>query len=191
MTKNMMICGVGGQGSLLASRILGQAALSQGWDTKVSEVHGMSQRGGSVVTYVRYSTNGRVASPVICKGEADVLISFEQLETARWLPFLKKNGKIITSTQKIYPMPVIAGNAEYPQNIIEEIEKLDVNISECDAIDVARKLGNEKVANVVLIGLYAKYSDLDKQIFTDAVKACVPEKFLQLNLTAFEAGYNY
>ena len=186
-----MICGVGGQGSLLASRIIGQVALSQGWDTKVSEVHGMSQRGGSVVTYVRYSTDGKVASPVINRGEADVLISFEQLETARWLPYLKKDGKIVTSTQKIYPMPVIAGNAEYPQNIIESIKALGVNISECDAIEEAKKLGNEKAANVVLIGLFAKHSDVDKQIFLDAVKECVPEKFLELNLAAFEAGYNY
>lgn len=190
MTKNILICGVGGQGSLLASRILGQVAISQGWDTKVSEVHGMSQRGGSVVTYVKYSDTGKVASPVICRGEADVIISFEQLETARWLPFLKKDGKIVTSTQKIYPMPVISGNAVYPESLIEKIRENGNVVVECDAVDIAKALGNVKVANVVLIGLYAKHSGFDKEIFLEAVRECVPEKFLELNLKAFEAGYN-
>lgn len=190
MTKNILICGVGGQGSLLASRILGQVAISQGWDTKVSEVHGMSQRGGSVVTYVKYSDTGKVASPVICRGEADVIISFEQLETARWLPFLKKDGKIVTSTQKIYPMPVISGNAVYPESLIEKIRENGNVVVECNAVDIAKALGNVKVANVVLIGLYAKHSGFDKEIFLEAVRECVPEKFLELNLKAFEAGYN-
>lgn len=190
MTKNILICGVGGQGSLLASRILGQVAISQGWDTKVSEVHGMSQRGGSVVTYVKYSDTGKVASPVICRGEADVIISFEQLETARWLPFLKKDGKIVTSTQKIYPMPVISGNAVYPESLIEKIRENGNVVVECNAVDIAKALGNVKVANVVLIGLYAKHSGFDKEIFLEAVSECVPEKFLELNLKAFEAGYN-
>ena len=190
MTKNILICGVGGQGSLLASRILGQVAISQGWDTKVSEVHGMSQRGGSVVTYVRYSDNGKVASPVICRGEADALISFEQLETARWLPYLKKGGKIVTSTQKIFPMPVIAGAAVYPESLLDKIKETGTTVIECDAISITRELGNDKVANVVLIGLYAKHSGFDKEIFLDAVRECVPAKLLDLNLRAFEAGYN-
>lgn len=190
MTKNIMICGVGGQGSLLASRILGQVAVSQGWDTKVSEVHGMSQRGGSVVTYVRYSDDGEVSSPVICKGEADVLISFEMLETLRWLPYLKSDGKIVTSTQRINPMPVIAGVTEYPEDILKKVRDTGIETISCDAIGIARDLGNEKVANVVLIGLYSKHSGFKKEIFLEAVKECVPERFLEMNLKAFEAGYN-
>lgn len=189
MKKNILICGVGGQGSLLASRILGQVAILNGWDTKVSEVHGMSQRGGSVVTYVRYSDSGSVSSPVICRGEADVLISFELLETARWLPYLKKGGKIVTSTQKIYPMPVIAGVAQYPESLMDRIAATGADIAFCDAVNVAKELGNEKAANVVLIGLYAKHSGIDKAVFLSAIEECVPERFIELNLAAFEAGY--
>ena len=190
MNKNILICGVGGQGSLLASRILGQVAILKGWDTKVSEVHGMSQRGGSVVTYVRYSDNCPVSSPVICKGEADVLISFELLETARWLPYLKKGGKVVTSTQKIYPMPVISGAAKYPENLLDKITATGSDIVSCDAVKIAKELGNEKAANVVLIGLYAKHSGIDKAVFLAAIEECVPERFIELNLAAFEAGYN-
>ena len=190
MNKNILICGVGGQGSLLASRILGQVAILQGWDTKVSEVHGMAQRGGSVVTYVRYSDNGNVSSPVICKGEADVLIGFELLETARWLQYLKKGGQIVTSTQKIYPMPVIAGTAKYPENLMEKIEASGAEIAHCDAVGIAKNLGNEKAANVVLIGLFAKHSGIEKAVFLAAIEESVPERFVELNLAAFEAGYN-
>lgn len=190
MNKNILICGVGGQGSLLASRILGQVAIIKGWDTKVSEVHGMSQRGGSVITYVKYSDNGSVSSPVICKGEADVLISFELLETARWLPYLKKGGKVVTSTQKIYPMPVISGAIQYPENLMKKITATGADVAFCDAVNIAKELGNEKAANVVLIGLYAKHSGIDKAVFFTAIEECVPARFIELNLIAFEAGYN-
>jgi len=125
-TKSIMIVGVGGQGSLLASRIIGNVLLSQGYDVKVSEVHGMSQRGGSVVTYVKYGD--KVYSPVIEKGEADIIVSFELLEAARWVSYLKKNGHLITSTQTLDPMPVITGNAEYPADIAEKIEALGIDI---------------------------------------------------------------
>ena len=118
-TKNIMIVGVGGQGSLLASKLLGHLLMSQGYDVKVSEVHGMSQRGGSVVTYVRYGD--KVFSPVIDKGEADYIVSFEILEAARWLPFLKKDGQIVTNTQQIDPMPVITGAAEYPSDLVKKL----------------------------------------------------------------------
>ena len=185
--KNIMIVGVGGQGSLLASRILGNALMAQGYDVKVSEVHGMSQRGGSVVTYVRYGKE--VYSPVVCKGEADFLISFEQLETARWLPYLKIGGTVVTSTQKTNPMPVITGVAKYPENIIEKIQSKGVKVYSADALGIAKKCGSEKAANVVLIGMLAANSEIPKEIFVEAVKQCVPEKFRQLNLDAFEAGY--
>ena len=174
-TTNIMITGVGGQGTLLASRILGNAFISLGYDVKVSEVHGMSQRGGSVVTYVKYGKE--VFSPVICRGEADFLLSFELCETARYLPYLKKGGIVVTSTQKINPMPVIMGAAKYPEDIIGKIQSKGVKLMYADALQLAEECGSSKAANVVLIGMFAKHSDIDKKVFLDAVDACVPEKF--------------
>ena len=150
-TKSIMIVGVGGQGSLLASRIIGNVLLSQGFDVKVSEVHGMSQRGGSVVTYVKYGDE--VCSPVVNKGEADIIISFEQLEAARWLAYLKKGGHLVTSTQQIDPMPVITGAAQYPENIIEKIKAQDIDVTAVDALSLAEQAGTAKASNVVLMGV--------------------------------------
>ena len=185
-TKNIMIVGVGGQGSLLASRILGAAALSSGYDVKVSEVHGMSQRGGSVVTYVRYGEN--VASPVICEGEADVILSFEKLEAARWLSYLRIGGTIVTGTQEINPMPVITGAAQYPDALCEKIKALGVDIISEDAVAIAEKAGSEKAANVALIGLAAHVLGFDAAALRDAVAACVPAKARDINLRAFDAA---
>lgn len=185
-TKSIMIVGVGGQGSLLASRLLGNVLLSQGFDVKVSEVHGMSQRGGSVVTYVKYGE--KVYSPVIEKGEADVIISFEELEAARYLPYLKKGGHIITSTQKIDPMPVITGAAEYPSDIVKKIEEKGVKVTAVDALSLAEQAGNSKASNVVLMGVASKSTDFDVSVWHNAIKACVPPKFLELNQKAFELG---
>lgn len=187
MTKNIMIVGVGGQGTLLASRILGNTVINEGYDVKVSEVHGMSQRGGSVVTYVKYGE--RVDSPVICRGEADFLLSFELCEAARWLPYLKKDGIVVTSTQQIMPMPVIIGAAEYPSDIEEKIKAQGVKLMSADALTLAEECGTSKAANVVLIGMFAKHSDIAKEEYVKAIKACVPAKFLELNLEAFEKGY--
>ena len=187
-TTNILIAGVGGQGTLLASRILGRVFISEGHDVKVSEVHGMSQRGGSVVTYVKYGQ--KVESPVICKGEADFLISFEQCETARWLPYLKKGGIVVTSTQKTSPMPVIMGVKEYPPEIMEKIDALGINIMSADALSIAEACGTSKAANVVLMGMFAKHSDIPKEVFVKAVEDSVPEKTRSINLAAFEAGYN-
>ena len=186
-TTNIMITGVGGQGSLLASRILGNTFMSLGYDVKVSEVHGMSQRGGSVVTYVKYGDE--VASPVICKGEADFLISFELLEAARWLPYLKKDGVVVTSTQSINPMPVIMGVKEYPENIAEKIEAKGIKLMKADALAVAEECGSSKASNVVLIGMFAKHSDIPKEVFLKAVEESVPAKFKDLNIEAFNRGY--
>lgn len=185
-TKSIMIVGVGGQGSLLASRLLGNVLLSQGFDVKVSEVHGMSQRGGSVVTYVKYGE--KVYSPVIEKGEADVIISFEELEAARYLPYLKKGGHIITSTQKIDPMPVITGAAEYPTDIVKKISEKGVKVTAVDALSLAEAAGNSKASNVVLMGVASKSTDFDVSVWQEAIKACVPPKFLELNQKAFELG---
>lgn len=187
-TKSIMIVGVGGQGSLLASRLLGNVLLAQGFDVKVSEVHGMSQRGGSVVTYVKYGD--KVYSPVIEQGEADAVISFEQLEAARWLPYLKKGGHLITSTQKIDPMPVITGAMEYPEDIIKKIFDLGVDITAVDALKLAEEAGNSKASNVVLMGVVSTKMDFDDKLWQDAIEQCVPEKFLELNKKAFELGKN-
>ena len=183
-TKNIMIVGVGGQGSLLASRILGTAALESGYDVKVSEVHGMSQRGGSVVTYVRYGDS--VASPVICEGEADVILSFEKLEAARWLPYLKIGGTLVTSIQEINPMPVITGAAAYPDEICEKIKALGVDIIAEDAQAIAKEAGSEKASNVALIGLAAHVLGFEREILRASVKACVPQKAKEINLKAFD-----
>lgn len=185
-TKNIMIVGVGGQGSLLASRILGAAAMASGYDVKVSEVHGMSQRGGSVVTYVRYGEG--VASPVICEGEADVILSFEMLEAARWLPYLRTGGTIVTGTQKINPMPVITGAAKYPEEIDEKIRALGVKLVAEDAAAIAAEAGSEKTANVALIGLAAHVLGFDADVLRKAVEDCVPAKAREINLRAFDAA---
>lgn len=184
---NIMIVGVGGQGTLLASRILGKVAIKEGFDVKVSEVHGMSQRGGSVVTYVKYGD--KVYSPIIDKGEADLILAFEELEAYRALPFLKKDGKIIVNTQQMNPMPVITGAMEYPQNIQQKIDE-KVNLQAVDALSVAIEAGTFKAVNVVLIGLLAKSMSITKEVWIETIKETVPPKFVELNLKAFEMGYN-
>ena len=187
-TKSVMIVGVGGQGSLLASRLLGNVILAKGYDVKVSEVHGMSQRGGSVVTYVKYGE--KVFSPVIEKGEADVIISFEQFEAARWLPYLKKGGKIITSVQKLDPMPVITGAASYPEDLVEKMCAKGIDVTAVDALSLAEEAGNAKASNVVLMGVVSTKTDFEDEIWQQALEQCVPPKFLDLNKKAFELGKN-
>lgn len=183
---NIMIVGVGGQGTLLASRILGNTAIKEGYDVKVSEVHGMSQRGGSVVTYVKYGD--KVYSPIIDRGEADLILAFEMLEAMRALPYLKKGGRIIANTQHMNPMPVITGAMSYPENIEEKLSA-KVDLRAVDALSLAEKAGNIKAVNVVLIGLLAKSTDVDKQVWLDVIKETVPEKLLDVNLKAFNLGY--
>ncbi|MBE6841694.1 MAG: indolepyruvate oxidoreductase subunit beta [Oscillospiraceae bacterium] len=184
--KSVMIVGVGGQGSLLASRILGNVLMEQGYDVKVSEVHGMSQRGGSVVTYVKYGE--KVYSPVIEKGEADAIIAFEQLEAARYVPYLKENGHLIVSTQKIDPMPVITGAMKYPEDIIGKLKAKDIDVIAVDALSLAEEAGNPKSSNVVLMGVLSKRLGFEREVWINALKQCVPEKFLELNMKAFELG---
>lgn len=187
-TKNIMIVGVGGQGSLLASKMLGSLLLSQGYDVKVSEVHGMSQRGGSVVTYVRYGD--KVASPVIDKGEADYIVSFELLEAARWLPFLKKDGQIVTNVQQIDPMPVITGAAEYPENLVEKLNESGAKVDAIDCVKLAEEAGSVKAVNLVLMGRLSHYFNLPEEAWMDALEANVPPKFVELNKKAFALGKN-
>ena len=185
--KNILIVGVGGQGTLLASKLMGKCFLQEGYDVKVSEVHGMSQRGGSVITYVRYGE--KVYSPVIEKGEADIIISFEQLESARWLPWLKKDGVLISSTQKIDPMPVIMGKAEYPADVLPSIRAKGVELVEVDALGLALEAGTAKCANIVLLGAAVRFLGIDKEMWVDIIKSTVPPKTVDVNLKAFELGY--
>ena len=182
-----MIVGVGGQGTLLASRVLGRVMLDAGYDVKVSEVHGMSQRGGSVVTYVRWGE--KVESPVINEGEADVLLAFEQLEAARFLPYLKKDGVVVTNTQKIDPMPVITGAASYPDALLEKIEATGVRMTALDALALANEAGSQKAVNVVLIGAMASSLDIPEENWIAAIEKTVPAKFLEMNKRAFALGY--
>lgn len=186
-TTNIMIVGVGGQGTLLASRILGNAIIRQGFDVKVSEVHGMSQRGGSVVTYVKYGD--AVHSPIIDRGEADIILAFELLEAYRALPWLKKGGKIIVNDQQINPMPVITGSCEYPANIREKLDQR-IDLTAVDALSLAKQAGNIKAVNVVLISVMAKNTDIPYEEWIETVRTSVPEKFLEVNLKAFDLGYN-
>lgn len=189
-TKNIMIVGVGGQGTLLASKLLGRLLLGKGFDVKVSEVHGMSQRGGSVVTYVRWGD--RVCSPIIDKGQADCILSFELLEAARYTEYLKPGGRIIVNSQQINPMPVIAGAAVYPEKLEEKLEEklsaLEINVDALDALSLAEEAGSSKAVNLVLMGRLAKHFDFTDEEWMAAIEESVPPKFLELNRKAFELG---
>ena len=187
-TQNIMIVGVGGQGSLLASKLLGRMLLQKGYDIKVSEVHGMSQRGGSVVTYVRYGD--KVYSPVIDKGEADFIVSFEVLEAARWLSYLKPDGQIVTSTQQIDPMPVITGAAVYPEDLVAKMKATGAKVDALDCLALAEQAGSSKAVNIVLMGRLSHYFDLPEEAWQKSLEAMVPPKFLELNKKAFAFGRN-
>lgn len=184
-----MIVGVGGQGTLLASRVLGNVALKKNFDVKVSEVHGMAQRGGSVVTYVKMGS--KVFSPLIEKGEADVILAFEQMEALRWADYLKEGGDIIINEQRIDPMPVITGKAKYPERIIQKLNERFKNTMTIDALKIAKECGNIKAINIVLLGLLAKSIDIAKEVWLEAIREVVPAKVLEVNLKAFEAGYKH
>ena len=186
-TKNIMIVGVGGQGSLLASRLLGTVLTDEGYDVKVSEVHGMSQRGGSVVTYVRYGD--KVYSPIVTDGECDFIISFEKLEAARYAGCLRKGGKIIVNTQEIDPMPVITGAAEYPADVLETMKAQGFDVDDFDALAPAMEAGSAKAVNIVLMGHFAKCTDIPKEKWIQALNKVIQPKFLEMNLRAFELGY--
>lgn len=185
-TKNIMIVGVGGQGTLLASKLLGRVLLESGYDVKVSEVHGMSQRGGSVVTYVRYGE--KVYSPVIDRGEADVIVSFELLEAARWIEYLKKDGLLVTNTQEINPMPVITGSAVYPENLVEKMRAQGIRVDADDFLAIAEEAGSAKAVNIALMGRMSRSWDIPVESWMMAMEKTVPAKFLELNRKAFLLG---
>lgn len=186
-TKNIMIVGVGGQGTLLASKLLGRLLLTRDYDVKVSEVHGMSQRGGSVVTYVRYGD--KVYSPIIDKGEADFILSFELLEAARAAEWLKEDGILITNMQEINPMPVITGAMNYPENLLEKLKELGLKVDALDALSLAQEAGSSKAVNLVLLGRLSNYfQGLTEEEWMAAIEQSVPEKFLEMNKKAFHLG---
>ncbi|MBR6638673.1 MAG: indolepyruvate oxidoreductase subunit beta [Lachnospiraceae bacterium] len=186
-TKNIMIVGVGGQGTLLTSRILGGLAIHAGYDVKLSEVHGMAQRGGSVVTFVRYGET--VAEPIIEAGQVDVLIAFERLEALRYLHFLKKDGVIIVNDQRIDPITVVTGAASYPENIIDTLKAAHTTYS-IDAMTEAKKLGNSKVFNIIVLGMAAQHMNFSKEDWIEVIKKTVPPKTVEINLKAFETGWS-
>ena len=188
-TKSIMIVGVGGQGTLLASRILGHVLMENGFDVKMSEVHGMSQRGGSVVTYVKFGE--KVYSPIVDKGEADYIIAFERLEAARWASFLKNTGTMIVNDRRISPMPVITGAAKYPEDIVEKLRANGLTLIASDALSMAEAAGNPKSVNVVMIGMLSVLMDFSDDDWNRALVDCVKPKFLELNRDAFARGREY
>ena len=185
-TKNIMIVGVGGQGTLLTSRILGGITVAAGYDVKLSEVHGMAQRGGSVVTFVRYGE--KVAEPIVEEGCADVLIAFEKLEAMRYAHFLKKDGAIVVNDHRIDPITVVTGAAQYPENIIENLEN-EYNVYKVNAMDEALKLGSSKVFNIIVLGVAAKHMDFSKEDWLSVIEKTVPAKTVEINKKAFLLGY--
>ena len=187
-TTNVMIVGVGGQGSLLASKLLGRLLIDEGYDVKVSEVHGMSQRGGSVVTYVRFGE--KVYSPIITEGEADFIISFEKLEAARYAKYLNKDGLIVVNTQQIDPMPVIIGAAEYPVDVLDELTAKGLKVESLDALTLAEQAGSSKAVNIVLMGKVAKQFGISYDKWITAIENTVAPKFIEMNKKAFDLGFN-
>ena len=186
MTKNIMIVGVGGQGTLLTSRVIGKVALAKGFDVKISEVHGMAQRGGSVVTFVRFGD--KVSEPVVEEGQADLIIAFERLEALRYAHFLKKDGVLVVNDCRIDPMTVTIGVGQYPENIVEDLSKLHT-VYTIDGGKIAAELGNSKVLNSVVLGLAAKYLPFSREDWIAMIEQTVPPKTVPLNCKAFLRGF--
>lgn len=186
-TTSILIAGVGGQGTLLTAKVLGNLLTGEGYDVKISEIHGMAQRGGSVVTHVRYGS--KVYSPIVEPAGADIIIGFERMEALRWAHYLKPGGKMIVNDQKILPMPVISGVAEYPDDILKQLKEICSDLYVLDAVSIAEKIGNTKVFNVVVLGVLARFMNIDMDAWSRAMHKTVPERFMDLNLKAFELGH--
>lgn len=184
--KNIMIVGVGGQGTLLTSRILGKLAILAGYDVKLSEVHGMAQRGGSVVTFVRYGE--KVSEPIVEEGQADVLIAFERLEALRYLHFLKKDGVVIVNDWRIDPITVVTGAASYPEHVIDSLKAARKAIV-VEATAEARKLGAPKAFNIIVLGAAARHMGFEKEDWLSVIEETVPPRTIEVNKKAFETGY--
>lgn len=189
MTKNILLSGVGGQGTITAAKMLTFGLMEAGYDVKMSEIHGMSQRGGDVVSQVRYSKE-KVFSPVIEKGTADIVVSFEQMEALRTLDYLKPDGAVVVNMEKIPSMTVLTGAEEYAEDVIDEIKKAASRVYTLNASEMAAELGNVKAANVILLGALVKLMGLDDIDWEDIIRKNVKEKFVELNLKAFQVGAN-
>jgi indolepyruvate ferredoxin oxidoreductase beta subunit len=183
---NILFCGVGGQGILLASEVTAYSLLAAGMDVRKSEVHGMAQRGGSVTAHLRYG--GKVYSPLISPGEADIVVAFEMLEAARYLPYMHSGSKVIVNTHKIYPPAVATGKMTYPENVLEELTGRDIHVKELDAFEIASKVGEVRAVNIVMVGVLSTYLPVDEQVFMDVMNERIPERFRDVNIKAFQEG---
>lgn len=184
-TKNILLVGVGGQGTILASKVLSAGLIQAGYDVKMSEIHGMSQRGGSVSTQIRYGE--KINSPIIGLGQADILVAFEKMEALRWLDHLKVDGKIVVNKYEIPSMPILIGKKDYPQGVVERIEKVS-DATFVEAADLAKNIGNIKAMNIVLLGALVKAMELTEIDWNAVISSVVKEKFVELNLKAFQLG---
>ena len=183
---NILFCGVGGQGILLASELTAYALLAAGFDVKKSEVHGMAQRGGSVTAHLRYGA--RVYSPLISPGEADIVVAFEMMEAVRYLPFMYSDSRVIVNTHKIYPPAVATGKMAYPENVLDELTGRDIKVKELDAFQIAMKVGEVRAVNIVMVGVLSTYLPVDEEVFLEVLNERIPEKFRQVNIRAFQEG---
>ncbi|MBQ3389887.1 MAG: indolepyruvate oxidoreductase subunit beta [Firmicutes bacterium] len=183
--KNILLVGVGGQGTILASKILSTALVNAGYDVKMSEVHGMAQRGGSVTTQIRYGE--KVFSPIIGRGEADVMVCFEKMEALRWLDFVKPDGKLVINDYEIPSAPILVGKEPYPEGIIEDLSK-KTEVSVFKAADIAKELGNPKTMNIVLLGALVKAMGIEDMDWDTFISMNVKKGFEELNIKAFRAG---
>lgn len=183
---NILFCGVGGQGILLASEVTTYSLLATGMEVRKSEVHGMAQRGGSVTAHVRYGK--KVYSPLISLGEADIIVAFEMMEAVRYLPYMHAGSQVIVNTHKIYPPPVATGKMDYPENVLDELTSRNIKVKELDAFEVARKVGEVRAVNIAMVGAMSTYMAIDEQVFMDVMNERIPERFRQANINAFLEG---
>jgi len=183
---NILFCGVGGQGILLASEVTAYSLLAVGMEARKSEVHGMAQRGGSVTAQLRYGT--KVYSPLISIGEADIVVAFEMMEAARYLPYMHKDTKVIVNTHKIYPPAVATGKMEYPENVLGELTSQNIHVKELDAFAIASRVGEVRSVNIVMVGVLSTYLPIEEQVFLDVMNERIPERFRDVNIKAFQEG---
>jgi len=183
---NILFCGVGGQGILLASEVTAFSLLAAGMDARKSEVHGMAQRGGSVTAQLRYGT--KVYSPLISPGEADMVVAFEMMEAVRYLPYMHSQTKVIVNTHKIYPPAVATGKMDYPENVLAELISRDIHVKELDAFEIASKVGEVRAVNIVMVGVLSTYLPIDEQVYVDVMNERIPKRFREVNIKAFQEG---
>ncbi len=183
---NILFCGVGGQGILLASEVTTYSLLAVGMEVRKSEVHGMAQRGGSVTAHVRYGE--KVYSPLVSLGEADIIVAFEMMEAVRYLPYMHADSQVIVNTHKIYPPPVATGKMDYPENVLDELTSRNIKVKELDAFDLARKVGEVRAVNIAMVGAMSTYMAIDEQVFLDVMNERIPERFREANINAFLEG---